>query len=424
MKLLMFPKYILLKAIIVALLLLASHLNAQVIVPVDTIKQVRDASSLHQSKKHDVPQIDIADEFRKIFRLKNDIKDTIIKKPGKLYLSFLPGIGYAILTGLTAVATTNLSFYTSKGDSANISTIQGLVEYGQNKQLVNSVISSIWTKKNRINFLGDWRYYNYSSYTYGLGGESLSSDADLIYYDYLRINQLAVTQIIPDFLGGIGYNLDYHWHIKDGTPDAIPQNDYTKYGRTAVSTSSGVSLNLLYDTRRNSNNPQGGQFANVIYRPNFTFMGSDQNWQSLFLDYRKYIRLPANSNNVLAFWNFYWFTLNGTPPYFDLPSTGWDTYSNSGRQFIQGRYRSRNMLYFETEYRFVITRNGLLGALVFANAQSFSEWQTNQFETVSPGAGLGIRIKANKYSDTSLIITYGVGVRGARGFLFNLGEMF
>lgn len=81
------------------------------------------------------------------------------------------------------------------------------------------------------------------------------------------------------------------------------------------------------------------------------------------------------------------------------------------------------MLYFETEYRFVVTRNGLLGALVFANAQSFSEWQTNQFETVTPGAGIGIRIKANKYSDTSLIITYGVGAGGARGFLFNLGEM-
>jgi hypothetical protein len=61
---------------------------------------------------------------------------------------------------------------------------------------------------------------------------------------------------------------------------------------------------------------------------------------------------------------------------------------------------------------------------MIANAQSFSEWETNKYETISPGVGAGIRIKANKYSDTSLIITYGVGVGGARGFLFNLGEMF
>ena len=424
MKSLMHIKNILLKMIFPALILFSLNLKAQIVIPLDSSKQVKDTSYINKNKKQVVPQIDLADVARKILGFKNDIQETVLKKPGKIYLAVLPGIGYSILTGFTAVATINLSFYTSKGDSANLSTVQGLVEYGQNGQLVNSIISSIWTKKNKINFLGDWRYYNYASYTYGLGSESLSSDADLIYYDYVRINQLAVTQIVPDFLGGIGYNLDYHYKIKDANPSAIPQNDYTAYGRTTTSNSSGLSLNLLYDTRRNSNNPMGGQFVNLVYRPNFTFMGSDQNWQSLFLDYRKYVRLPANSNNVLAFWNFYWITLHGTPPYFDLPATGWDTYSNSGRQFIQGRYRGRDMLYGETEYRFVITRNGLIGGLVYLNAQSFSEWKTNEIETITPGTGIGIRIKANKYSDTNLVITYGVGTGGARGFLFNLGEMF
>ena len=419
----MHKKNILLHIIIHASILLnLLDAHAQIISVADSSTQTKDTLS-HRERKN-VPQIDFADVLKKTFKVKHTVEDTIIKKPGELYFSFLPGVGYSILTGLTAVVTNNLSFYLGKGDSANISTVQGLAEYGQNGQLVTSVISSIWTKNNKINFLGDWRYYDYASYTYGLGGQTLKSASDLIYYEYLRVNQLAVTQIIPDFLGGIGYNFDYHWNIKDGTKSGIPNNDYTKYGRTEKSNSSGISANLLYDTRRNSNNPQGGVFANLIYRPNFTFMGSDQNWQSLFGDFRKYIRLPASSHNVLAFWNFYWFTLNGTPPYFDLPSTGWDTYSNSGRQFIQGRYRSRNMMYLESEYRFVITRNGLLGGLVFANSQTFSEWQPNKFEAITPGAGAGIRIKANKYADTSLVITYGVGLRGARGFLFNLGEMF
>jgi len=65
---------------------------------------------------------------------------------------------------------------------------------------------------------------------------------------------------------------------------------------------------------------------------------------------------------------------NGNPPYLDLPSTGWDTYSNTGRGFIQGRYRRKNMVYLEAEYRFKVSKSGLLGGVVFANAQSLTEW--------------------------------------------------
>ena len=395
-------------------------LHAQATAPHDSSKQIKDSALVSQNKK--VPQKDLGDVFKKIFRVKPSFEDTLIKKDGVFYFLVLPGVSYSILTGFKALAATSLSFNLGKTDSANTSTVLGLAEYGQNGQLITSVISSIWSRKNKINFLGDWRYYDYASYTYGMGGHSSKGNSDLIFYDYLRISQLAVTQIIPEFMAGIGYNFDYHWHIRDGS--GTPQNDYTQYGRTEKSNSSGLSLNILSDTRRNPNNPQRGHLTNLAFRQNITFLGSDKNWQSMFLDYRRYFRIPARSRNVLAIWNYYWFTLDGIPPYFDLPSTGWDTYSNSGRQFIQSRYRSTNMMYLETEYRFTITNNGLLGGLVFANLQSFSEWRTNKFETIAPGAGIGIRIKANKHADTNLVLSYGIGINGARGFLFNLGETF
>jgi hypothetical protein len=55
-----------------------------------------------------------------------------------------------------------------------------------------------------------------------------------------------------------------------------------------------------------------------------------------------------------------------------LPSTGWDDQFNTGRGYIQGRFRGKNMVKLEGEYRYRITRNGLIGGVVFANVENFS----------------------------------------------------
>jgi outer membrane protein assembly factor BamA len=226
------------------------------------------------------------------------------------------------------------------------------------------------------------------------------------------------------FFGG-GYALDYHFNIHDyGMADSTKESAFKKYGQTNSSVSSGFTLNFLYDDRRNPNNPKKGHYLNITYRDNLTLLGSDRNWQSLLIDARKYFRLPGRYGNVLALWSYDWFTLKGTPPFFDLPGIGWDANSNTGRGYVQGRFRGRNMMYFEAEYRFNLTPNGLFGGVIFSNIQSFSEEPDNRFMTVAPGFGGGIRIKFNKYSDTNAAIDYGVGIGGSHGFLFNLCEVF
>ena len=107
-----------------------------------------------------------------------------------------------------------------------------------------------------------------------------------------------------------------------------------------------------------------------------------------------------------------------------LPNTGSDPYSNTGRGYIQGRFRGSDMVYIEGEYRFSLTPNGLIGGVVFANAESFTEPTNNQFQVVAPGWGGGIRVKLNKYSRTNLAIDYGFGLGGSQGLFVNLGEVF
>jgi hypothetical protein len=406
----------------------------------DTLRPKGKLDSLSFARGKEVPpevlQQDIIDIYLHLFNkekakrrdsLQN--KDSLVQKSGKLHTSFLPGVGYTLQTQFAVAIAANGAFYTDDADNANLSVVNVIFSYTQLKQFILPIQSNIWTKGNKLNLLGDWRYYKYPQDTYGLGGHTALSDADQMDFSYFTFHQIVAKHLTRDFYLGLGYNLDLHWGIVDyGYPDKRA-TDYLKYitaigANSSSSVSTGPSLNLLFDNRRNSIYPLRGIYTNIVYRPNFTFMGSDQNWQSLLMDFRKYFKLPGYKSSVFALWSYAWLTLNGNPPYLDLPSTGWDTYSNIGRGYIQSRFRGNNLIYAEAEFRFVFTENGLLGGVFFANAQTVSEWPSNRFETILPGVGTGLRIKINKHSNTNFAIDYGWGVGGSNGIFVNLGEVF
>ena len=374
------------------------------------------------------PQKDVIDLLKHVFSVKRDtIDDSTAVKPGKLLLAVVPAVGYAPQTGATALLAANLSFYVGKVSNTKLSTVVFSQNYSFRNQIIIPVVSNIWTPRNKLNLLGDWRFYKYPTYTYGLGDNTTMANADLINYSYIKIYQQVLKKIIHHLYTGLGYGLDYHFNIHEEGETS----NFSSYNNGATKTvSSGALVNLLYDSRNNINNPDEGTYCSIKYHPCFTVLGSDNNWQSIVGDFRKYIKLSPKGNHILALWSLNWFTFGGKVPYFDLPSTGWDTYSNSGRGYVQGRFRSNNMLYIETEYRFNITKNGLFGGVVFANAQSLSvaqntsTWSGTTFQSIYPAAGTGIRIKVNKYSKVNFAIDYAVGIGGSHGLYFNLSELF
>lgn len=243
-------------------------------------------------------------------------------------------------------------------------------------------------------------------------------------YNYLRFYQTVLRTIKGNFSIGLGYNLDYHWDIShEGNLNGTP-SDYAKYEFSKNTVSSGLTLNGLYDSRDNPINAKKGFFANVQFRNNFKALGSNSNWKSVILDFRKYLPFPSNSDNTLAFWSYNLLVVSGKPPFLDLPATGWDSNNSTGRGFIQGRYRGTKMVYLESEYRFGITANGLLGGAVFVNEEFFSSFPGSRLEAFQTGFGGGLRIKLNKKSNTNLAIDYGFGTQGSKGFFITVGELF
>ncbi|WP_259070110.1 outer membrane protein assembly factor [Mucilaginibacter sp. X4EP1] len=345
------------------------------------------------------------------------------KSAQKTHFSIIPYAGYTLSTGFTADITGNVGFYTSKDHDENFSVIAGDLGFDTKNQKILVTRSEIWLPGNDYKIVSDLRWEKYPTDTYGLGTFTQLSTDNAIDFYYVKIYETILRKLGDGFYLGAGYNLDSHYDITaTGNADGSV-SDFAKYGQTKQSTSSGINLDFLYDDRKNSLNPLGGSYLNVVFRQNLTILGSDANWESVVVDARKYIRLSPSSNNVLAIWSLAAFT-SGNVPYLDLPNTGWDMYNNSGRGYAVGRFRGRDMLYLEGEYRFGITHNGLLGGVVFANGESFTEYPSNRFERIAPAAGTGLRIKLNKYSNTNLGIDYGVGVGGSHGFFVNLGELF
>jgi hypothetical protein len=370
-------------------------------------------------------QVDIFDLINYVFTKHKDVrKDTSKTRVGRIYTSVLPSVEYTLQTGFAGAINGNLAFYTSNHEQANISNILAVTKYTTKKQFILPIQANIWTKQNKFNILTDWHFEKFPQQTYGLGSLTTEAEGYQIDYSYIRLYQTLLKTVFNDFYLGFGYDLDYYFNVTEVNPPQGVVTDFQKYGLKSTAVSSGITLNLLYDERRNAINPQQGYYADIIYRTNYAFLGSDTGWSALQFDLRKYQRFPSSSNNILAFWTYDWFTLNGKPPYLNLPSTASDTYNNFGRGYVQGRFRGRNLLYLETEYRFGITSNGFIGGVVFANAQSFSEEATGRFEAILPGWGGGIRIKLNKFSKTNVAIDYGFGLHGSKGIFANLGEVF
>jgi hypothetical protein len=380
-------------------------------------------------------QVDLKDFIRTIFTKKeisesDSTKKSIAKEDSTKKKSLGPFYtplaypGYSLVSGFLIGVVNSLSFYTHRGDGAKISSISMLNMYTQNKQFLNTLQSNIWLKHEKYNLLGDIRYYKYPNFTYGLGSKTNLEDLDNVEYTLIRIYQVIMREISKNTFIGVGYNLDYHKNISQTNDPEIAETDLKVYGYNESSKSSGLTANFQYDSRLNSNNPAEGAYANVQLRANLKALKSDRNWQSATIDLRYYLRLSRKSGNVLAFWTYNVLTLGGTPPYFDLPSTGWDVNNNTGRGYVEGRFRGTHALYFETEYRFNLTKKRFLGGVIFSNIASFSEPITNNFVKLNIAYGAGLRIKISKFANTNLTIDYGIGQGGSKGFSFGLNENF
>jgi outer membrane protein assembly factor BamA len=364
-------------------------------------------SSYSQKIDFKSDNLDVKYILKTIFYPNDSIKKS--EDPNKVAFSLIPAPDLNSANGGVVVSFVTTFYMGHDHEKTKMSEVYFTPTTSFTGQYSFPIQSYIYTKDNKYNFIGDYRFLIYPQFTYGLGGNSSKEPQSEVHYQQIRFYQFVSRKVIGDFRLGLGFQLDNYTNISEDSEIDVP-TDFTKYqqGDYSDELSSGIAFQALYDSRKNILNPFQGYYLEVDYRLNSSAFGSETDWKSIYIDARKYHSFSDKRHKVLATRAFYWAVFDGKPHYLDLPSVGWDRYGKTGRGFTRNRYRSNSLVYLETEYRTDITRNGFIGAVFYGNLSSVSDLDTYRFTNWTPAVGTGLRIKWSKINDCNLSLDYGI----------------
>lgn len=339
----------------------------------------------------------------------------------KVRFSLAPASGGA--QDRLSLSTINMAFYRGNPANTNLSTVYFYPYTNFSGRYYFNITSTFWSSENKFNSLGDLRISSVEYEDYGLGSNTSPDSLANVAYNQHRAH-IQVSRLLMRYLyAGVGYALDYYYNQSESGP-ATAETDFSNYpyGTARANLSSGLTVNILRDSRKNSINPDDGFYSNLTYRIYRPETGSSFSWEYLYLDLRKYFPVNTRKKSILAIRTLYWDTF-GDVPYLDLPATMTDRESRMGRGYNYARFRGKGMLYGEAEYRFTLSQNQFWGGVVFVNAHSFREPGSGGFEYINPAAGFGLRMKFNKRSNTNLTLDFAFG-RDSFTWHLNIGEFF
>lgn len=386
-------------------------------------------------------QYDIVDLFKDINPFKKGGKDSVVKK--RSAISYLPNINYNPSIGFQIGVKAVGGLYLGDKKNTSMSVFATAANYTTKGIMVGYLFHDTYTSENKWNLKGSLFIAKFVGLDYGMGiGNQISTtdpDKAIINnpereryvneYTLYGFNERVYKQLFPGMFVGAGVYFDLKRNIKTLTTlDNPPNSIYSNWNgfNSKQNNSNGLMFNLQYMTRDNPNSAYKGIYTDVVLRANQTWMGSSQNALQLLTDYRQYFQLSQyRPNHVLAFWYYGSYNLNGNLPYLDLPGTGKDPYSRSGRGYTNGYFKGNSYVYTELEYRFPILRNQFLSGVVFGNLQTVDDQMgTKLFQYWQPAGGAGLRVLFNKMTRTNLCIDYAFGKFGQRGLFLGLNEAF
>jgi len=384
---------------------------------------------------------DIIDLFKDINPLKKNKRDSIVHK--RSAISYLPNLNYnpsiGFQVGLKAVG----GVYLGDKTNTSMSVFATAVNYTTRGIIVGYLFHDIYTRENKWNFKGSLFIAKAVALDYGMGiGNTIKTDNEDISiinnperkryineYTLYGFNERVYKQLFPGMFIGAGVYFDLKRNIKTLTTIENPPNEiYSNWNgfNAHRNNSNGLMFNVQYMNRDNPNSAHRGIYTDVVLRANQEWMGSSQNALQLLTDYRQYFPLSSQrTNHVLAFWYYGSYNLSGHLPYLDLPGTGKDPYSRSGRGYTNGYFKGNSYVYTELEYRFPILKNQFLSGVVFGNVQTVDDQMgTKLFRHWQPAGGGGLRVLFNKATRTNLCIDYAFGKFGQKGLFLGLNEAF
>ncbi len=282
--------------------------------------------------------------------------DSLAKLRGSLVV--LPYAYYTPETKIAFGAGGVYSFRTAgAGPGDRPSSMKAAATYTQRKQMILALMPEIYLRKERYYYTGFYGYYKFPDKFWGIGGDAPDGAEENYRRNDFESNTSLQMRIARGVYAGALYQFQY-MDPSDTAPRGALRAGAIPGSRTG--TASGLGVVARYDTRDHVYQPSSGsnhQCSAVWFGSG---LGSDYTFGVLSLDLRAYRGLFGSHVIALQTYNVF---ISGEAPFQMLGLLGGSYWM---RGYYRGRYRDRNMITAQVEYRFPVWWR--FGAAAFAGA--------------------------------------------------------
>jgi hypothetical protein len=306
----------------------------------------------------------------------------------------------------------------AKGDTTNrLSEISAFTFYTFQKQYGGYLEHALYSDKNTWFFLGRMKFQSFPLSYYGIGPSTPNVKLARVDAFQFQIKERVLRKVYKNIYTGLEFDFHRLGNVNFVDYEGVPI--YQKPLGSEGSTNFGVGLGLLYDNRHNVLNVRDGLFAELAFIHYHKSIGSSFTFTTINTDIRYF--KPIRKRNVLAMQALGQFSV-GQPPFNQLALMGGEMMM---RGYYTGRYRDRNLIAFQTEYRMLpFSFAKRFGATVFASAGAVSPSLTSfKSANIVFAGGAGFRFLLFPKKDVWTRIDFAITNDGPGVYLF-IGEAF
>lgn len=299
-------------------------------------------------------------------------------------------------TGLGAGA---VLIYIPTADGKKISSLLSGLVLTEKRQ----VIAAIYTERY---FAGDqWVFELFTSYQdypdtyFGIGNATESADAESYTWTQRKLAFSMRYLLSRDLrLGVVGAASDDSF--RDQKPGGLLLSDDTPGSRGGRL--HGLGASLRYETFDDAFSPRSGEVVNVSHIGYAKALGSDYQLRTSEINAKKFWSLSAD--DVLGL-QFYAALQTGEVPFYQLAQLGG---KNLLRGYFQGRYRDKNFVLSQGEYRRSLAARW--GGVLFLGLGDVAARPTElELARAKPSTGFGLRYQLVERQRINVRLDFGFG---------------
>lgn len=352
-----------------------------------------------------------------ILNTKNDLTGKFEDSSGKSNFLIYPTLAYTPETR-TEIGLVNLFLFYAKNDRRNrLSEFNTFGFYTAEKQYGVWLDHAIYGNGEKWFFLGKGKFQFFPMKYYGIGITAPKEGYAVVDNSNIQIRERLLRKIKRNFYVGAEFDFQKIYNVSFTKTDPLNYS-YPKGYQGA--NNMGLGMGLVYDNRKNVMNVREGLFAELAFLNYSPSLGSSHSFYSTQFDVR-YFTKGVNPKDVFALQGSAMFN-KGEVPFNQMAMLGGESMM---RGYYLGRFRDKNMLAAQAEYRFLpFSFSKRWGTAAFLSAATVSPTAANIFSSqLKMAGGLGARYLIFRSKD--IFVRFDIAfTREGNGYYFFIGEAF